>query len=254
MTSTSPNVSRYTNGSVSVTETESIGPVLSGSQTILIGGVKTAGDQLKINVYDVGLASSPETVTYTVVSGDNLSSIATNLAAAIAGNTNLKNIGVNSAASGAVVTITSSSVNATTYVPAAASTVTETMTLGLPANGTATAVIGGSISHTASDKVTVNVYDNALVEAGFTSPESVTYTVQAGDTTTAAVASGLAAAIAADTKSSGIGVVSRGPNKLIRCQHHVQFCAGNYVLCLCGKRCHRDYFCVIGGRRLAIGL
>ncbi len=89
MTSTSPNVSIYTNGSVSVTETESIGPVLSANQTILIGGAKTAGDQLKVNVYDVGLASSPETVTYTVVSGDNLSSIATNLASAIASDTNL---------------------------------------------------------------------------------------------------------------------------------------------------------------------
>ncbi len=39
----------------------------------------------------------------------------------------------------------------------------------------------------------------------------MTYTVQAGDTTTAAVASGLAAAIAADTKLSGIGVVAAAP-------------------------------------------
>ncbi len=141
---------------VSVTESESTGPVLSGSQTILIGGAKTTADQLKVNVYDIGLASSPETVTYMVASGDTLASIATNLASAIANDTNLTNIGVTAAASGTVVTITSSSVNATTYVPAAASTVTETMTLGLPANGTATAVIGGSISHTASDKVTVS--------------------------------------------------------------------------------------------------
>ena len=212
VTSTSPNVVRYTNGSVSVTETESIGPVLSGNQTILIGGSKTTADQLKVNVYDIGLASNPETVTYTVASGDTLTTIATNLASAIASDTNLTNIGVTAAASGTVVTISSSSVNATSYVPAVASTVTETMTMGLPANGTSTAVIGGSVSHTANDKVTVNVYDNALVEAGFTSPESVTYTVQTGDTTTAAVASGLAAAIAADTKLSGIGVAAASPS------------------------------------------
>ena len=75
--STSINTTTYsTSVGTAVSETLSQSPNLNGNQLVVIGGSAHPGDNLSINVYDAGLASSPETVTYPVSGSDTLNTIA----------------------------------------------------------------------------------------------------------------------------------------------------------------------------------
>ncbi len=173
---------------------------------VLIAGTKTTGDTLTISVKDAGLSGGSEAVTYTVQSGDNLSTIASGLAAAITADTNLQAIGVNAASNGAVVSIKSSSPQITSYAQSTSGGATETISLGVTGNFVENAVIAGA--KTTGDTVTIVVSDPAL-GGGHTSE---TYTVLSGDTLTS-IASGLTATINADTGLSSLGVTatSAGP-------------------------------------------
>jgi len=71
---------------------------------VTIGGTKTTGDQLTITGYNPSLAA-PESLTYTALSTDTLTTIAAALTAQINADTKLKSIGVSATSSAAVITI-----------------------------------------------------------------------------------------------------------------------------------------------------
>ncbi|MEL4474459.1 hypothetical protein, partial [Shewanella algae] len=72
----------------------------TGTTPATIGGTKTTGNVLTITVHDAGLSGGLKAINYTVLSGDTLSTIATNLAAAITADTSLQAIGVSATAAG----------------------------------------------------------------------------------------------------------------------------------------------------------
>jgi RHS repeat-associated protein len=130
-----------------------------------------------------------------------LTSIASGLAAAINASTSLQSIGVTAVSSAARLTLKSNSLNVTTYGQGTSLGATETVALGLNPNGVQTAVVSGS-------KTTGNVLSILVLDAGLTGgTENVSYTVQASDSLTS-IASGLVAAINADTNLQSIGVTA----------------------------------------------
>src|SRR5207302_27459 len=166
--------------SANATETITLSVNPNAQQTVLVGGTLTVGNQLKISVYDAALSGGgPETVSYTTITGDTPTTMATGLKNAINADTNLQNIGVTATSSGAVVTITSNSPNLTSYRNATAASVTETLVFGTPQNGTQTAVISGTL--TVGNQLKINVTDAGLAGGG---PETATYTTVTGDTPT----------------------------------------------------------------------
>ena len=120
--------------SSSATEIITLGVPVNGVQTALVGGTVTAGNVLTITVYDAGLTGGQQSVSYTVVSGDTATTIATGSKTAITGNSSLSAIGVTATSSSTVVNIKSTSQNLTTYSGSISSGGTETLTLA-PSTG-----------------------------------------------------------------------------------------------------------------------
>ncbi|HIA53570.1 MAG TPA: LysM peptidoglycan-binding domain-containing protein [Candidatus Melainabacteria bacterium] len=198
--SNSVNVTSYSSSlSGGATETVALSINQNSLKTATIGGTKTTGDTITVNVYNSALGGGTQAVTYTVLSGDTLSTIASGVASAINGNGNLQAIGVSASASGKVVTIQSKSANLTTYRATTSSSATETITLSVPMDAWTVAAIGGS--KTTGDVLTVTTYDAGLSGG----KKAVNYTVQSGDTLTS-MATNLAAAINADADLQSIGV------------------------------------------------
>ncbi len=198
--SLSPNVTTFTKSVTGAgTETVTMGPSLNGTVKALIAGSKTTADVLTLTVFDAGLSSGQKGVSYTVQSGDNLTSITSGFASAINADTDLQGIGVTAGSSGTLLTVNSVSRNATSYVPSRSTSATETILWDLPANGTVTAVIGGT--KTTGNVLTITTYDAGLAGGS----KAVNYTVQSGDTLNS-IASGLATNINADTDLQGISV------------------------------------------------
>ncbi len=65
--------------SATATELISLNIPSNGVQTAVIGGTKTTGNILIITVYDAVLAGGTQAITYTVLAGDTLTSIAAGL-------------------------------------------------------------------------------------------------------------------------------------------------------------------------------
>lgn len=194
----SPNITTYTKA-VTGTIIMTLGVTSNFTELASVGGTKTTGDIMTITVYDPALAGGKEIVNYTVLVGDTLTTIATGIKAAINADSNLSTKGITATSAGQVVAIKSASVNATTYVQSTNAGATETITLAVAPNGATTLGVGGTI--TVGNVLTVVVYDSGLVGGS----KTVNYTVVAGDTTLALLATHLAAAIAADT-----GLVAQG--------------------------------------------
>jgi RHS repeat-associated protein len=174
----------------------------------MIAGSKTTGDTLTVTVYDAALSGGTEAVTYTVLSGDTLSSITSGITSAINADSNLQAIKVSATSSGQIITLKSLSANPTTYRGTGSTSATETITVGINTNGVETAAIGGS--KTTGDTVTITVYDPGL--SGGSKAE--TYTVQSTDTLTS-IASGLASVINGDSALSAIGVSANSVSTVI---------------------------------------
>ncbi len=104
------------------------------TQTATINGTITAGNTLTITVNDSALSGGTESVNYVVQSGDSISSIATNLAAAITADTNLQAIGVNAVASSSQIKLRSTSANLTSYSQSTSGGATESIVLGVSTN------------------------------------------------------------------------------------------------------------------------
>jgi len=87
------------------TETIALGANTNGNTSVTIGGSKSTGDQLTINVYNPSLGVGPESLTYTVLSTDTLTSIATALTSLINADAKLPSLGASANSSSAVITI-----------------------------------------------------------------------------------------------------------------------------------------------------
>ncbi|MBK8224139.1 MAG: LysM peptidoglycan-binding domain-containing protein [Candidatus Obscuribacter sp.] len=198
--SSSTNATTYAQ-SVSTGATETITLLVNqnGQVRVGIGGSKTTGDSISIVTYDAGLSGGSRTVSYTVQSGDTLSSIASGIASALNADSALQGVGVSASASGRVISLQSNSLNATTYRATTSSSATEVVLIDLPPNGVQTAVIGGT--KTTGDVLTVNVYDAQLSGGS----KAISYTVGSSDTLTT-IATNVAAALNADTDLQGINV------------------------------------------------
>ena len=207
--SASPNITTYAQStSVGATETITLGINTNTVELASVGGTKTTGDTITVTVHDPGLTGGTESVTYTVLSGDTLTTIASGISTAINADTSLSALGVTATASGQVLRITSTSTNTTTYTQSTSTGATETLTFSLSPNGNWNAMIGGS--KTTSDTLTVTVYDAAL--GGGT--EAVTYTVLSTDTLTT-IASGIASAINADVNLQAIKVSATSSGQIV---------------------------------------
>ncbi|MBK9617558.1 MAG: LysM peptidoglycan-binding domain-containing protein [Candidatus Obscuribacter sp.] len=198
--STSANSTTYAQSvSTGATETIALSINQNGPMRIGIGGSKTTGDTVSIVAFDSGLTGGTETASYSVQSGDDLSAITAGLAASINANTDLQSIGVSGSSSGQILTISSNSLNETTYRGTTSSTATEVVSIGLPQNGTQTVVIGGT--KTTGDVLTLTIYDAGLSGGS----EAVAYTVLSGDTLTS-LAANLTAAINANTSLQAVNL------------------------------------------------
>jgi RHS repeat-associated protein len=210
--SASPNVTSYA-ASTSGGATASI--ILNATdnfvENVVIGGTKKTGDILTITFKDPALSGGSKNVNYTVLAADTLTTIATALRNAINADTALQAIGVTATSTGTTITIRSTSQNATTYGQSVSSGSTETISLSVNQNGPVRMGIGGS--KTTGDTVSLVTYDAAL--SGGT--RTTTYTVLAGDTLST-IASGLAAAINADTNLQGIGVSATASGTVVTVQ------------------------------------
>lgn len=207
--STSANATTYSQStSVGATATIALSINQNGPQTIAIGGSKTTGDTITITVYDAGLAGGLKAVTYTVLAGDTLTSIATGLAAALTADTNLQGAGISATSAGQIVTLQSNSINQTTLRETTSATATEQIALNVPANGVQTASIGGT--KTTSDTLTVTTFDAGLPGGS----QAINYTVLAGDTLSS-IATGLATAINANANLSAVGVTASASSTVL---------------------------------------
>lgn len=108
---------------------------VNGVTTATVGGTATTGNILYLTVIDENLVGGQLTVSYTVQGGDTTTTIATGLKDAINAEGELDDIGVSATSSGAVVSITSTSTEQTTY----------TRDVGA---GTATISFGGGATET----------------------------------------------------------------------------------------------------------
>ena len=203
--SSSPTYTKATSGGA--TETVTLGTNVNGNISATIGGTVTAGNTVTVSVLGAGLAAT-RAETYTVLTGDTLSTIAAGLAAKFNADASLKAIGVSATSSAAVVNIVYKPVNYPLYQNFATGGATEAIALSLNTNSPKTASISGTV--TASDTVSLAVNDLSLTGG----VETVTYTVASGNTTTN-IATGLAAAVNADTNLQAIGVTATSSGALV---------------------------------------
>ncbi|MDR3616274.1 MAG: RHS repeat-associated core domain-containing protein [Candidatus Obscuribacterales bacterium] len=207
--STSDNATTYSQSTSSgATETITLSINPNPSKLVAIGGSKTTDDVLNLYFYDAGLEDEIDNISYTVLSGDTLTSIAAALTTAINAATNLQSIGLSASSSANLITIQSNSTNLTTYRQTVNNDATEQIILNVPANGTQTAVVGGS--KTTGDVLTISIFDDGLSGGNV----AIDYTVLSGDTLTS-IASALAAAINSNSDLAAIGVSASSDSTVV---------------------------------------
>ena len=210
--SVSPNITTYASStSGGATETIAFGIFKNGTELANIAGTKTTGDVLTLKVLDAALSGGSESVTYTVLSGDTLTSIATGLKSAVNADSSLSTAGITATSASTVVAISSTSKNATTYMESVSSGATETVGLSVDQNPLQLAVVGGT--KTTGDVLTIKVFDPALAGGS----ESIAYTVLSGDTLSS-IATGLKSAINADTSLAAAGITATSSGVVVSCQ------------------------------------
>lgn len=101
--------------------------VVNTNWTCTIGGTVTIGNVLTITVHDAGLSGGQKSDSYTVASGDTLAKIAAGLANAINVDTALSALGIVAYVNGAVLSLSTSPGNATTFTGSTSSGATETL-------------------------------------------------------------------------------------------------------------------------------
>ncbi|MDR3616413.1 MAG: hypothetical protein P4L53_22825, partial [Candidatus Obscuribacterales bacterium] len=169
----------------------------NGSATAtLAGSAVTTGAIVSITVDNSKLTGGQITKSYTVGSGNTYTSIAASLASLINADSNFPSIALSATSSGAVLTLTTKS---PTYAVTTNTGATETATVGYNNLGATAISVGGKI--TAGDVLTLTTTYSPL-SGGL---QAVHYTVLSTDTLTT-VASGLAAAVNANSSLTGVGL------------------------------------------------
>lgn len=105
------------------------------TENIRIGGTVTTGDTLTVTVNDLALSGGQKAITYTVVGGDTLASIASGLAAAIAADTSLQTAGISAVANSSLISARSVSPNVISYTLSKSGGATETIASTIFKNG-----------------------------------------------------------------------------------------------------------------------
>ncbi|HEY9756550.1 MAG TPA: RHS repeat-associated core domain-containing protein [Oculatellaceae cyanobacterium] len=203
--STSPTYSGST--SSGATETITLGTTTNGNVAAAVGGTVTAGDVLSIQTSGGGL-SSPVTASYTVLSGDTLGTVAAGLAAALAGNTSLKSIGVGALSSNSTVNVSYTPSNPPVYLSSVTGGAPEVATLSMNNNVDEQVRVGGAV--TAGDALSLVIYDQGLAGGSTT----VNYTVSSSDSLFS-IASNLAAAVNSNSNAQAIGVSATASGAVI---------------------------------------
>ena len=207
--SSSPNVTTYAaTTSGGATASIAMGYTDNFVENAVIGGTKSTGDVLTLTFKDAALSGGQKSINYTVLSGDNLTSIATAIKTAINADTDLQALAVTATSIGTALTIKSTSANATTYAQSVSTGSTETIALSINQNGPVRIGIGGS--KTTGDTVSIVAYDSGLTGG----TETASYSVQSGDNLSA-IAAGLAASINANTDLQSIGVSASSSGQIL---------------------------------------
>ncbi|HEY9714779.1 MAG TPA: RHS repeat-associated core domain-containing protein, partial [Chroococcales cyanobacterium] len=180
------------------TESIEIGQVVNGNTTATIAGSATVGNVVSLNISNSALPGGEESLPYTVQSGDSLAGIASALNTALNADANLQSIGMSSTVSSEMMTI---SVAGTTYDASYSAGATESISFGTNIAGNVSDTVSGE--PTSGDTLTLNVH-NASLSGG---QESVSYVVQSGDGLVD-IASGLAAAVNADTNLQALTIAA----------------------------------------------
>ncbi len=191
-----------TNSGGTPTTTATLGNDANVNTLAAVNGTITAGDVLNIIINDANLTGGSATVSYTVLSSDTKTSIASNLTNAINSNTSLKTLGVTATSYNNVIVIASASPNTTTYNASSSNSggngyATESVNFNLNQNTAWQIVITGSI--TTGDVLNAYVYDASLPN----NVVSVSHTVASSDSTTS-IATALVSGINSAVNSYGI--------------------------------------------------
>ncbi|MBS2005761.1 MAG: hypothetical protein JST01_01890 [Cyanobacteria bacterium SZAS TMP-1] len=171
---------------------------------VVVGGTITSGNTVTVTVNNPDLSGGAQVINYSVVVGDSLASIATALATAITGNTNLQSIGVSATANGATLSIRCAYSKPSSYTLSTSGGATETLTLGAPGNFVENVVIGGNIGNS----IPAYPYTISVRDAGLPSGiQTISYTSASTETYSAA-ATNIAAAISANSNLSAQGITA----------------------------------------------
>lgn len=206
----SPNLTSYST-SVNDGATESLALSVNPNplQILSVGGTKTTGDVLTLSVFDASLSGLAQTVSYTVLGGDNLETIATGLKNAINANGNLQTSGISAVVSGTRISIESKSRFLTSYRKSTNATATESLSLVPKHVDTMTATISGVA--TTGNTLSIAIYDAALPGGQI----SKSYVIPSGGTTLATIAANLAGSINSDTDLKKVGVTAESFSNVV---------------------------------------
>jgi len=117
-----------------VTTEKLLSKLVNTNWTCTIGGTVTVGNTVTVTVHDTGLAGGLKSITYTVVAGDTLAKIATGLAALINADAALAALGIKAYVNAAVLSLSTSPGNTTTFTGSTSGGATETLTFAAGKN------------------------------------------------------------------------------------------------------------------------
>ncbi len=163
--------------------------------SITVGGTVTAGNLIKVQIRDLGLIDSGDIVlSYQVVSGDTISTIAAGLAQSFNNDRYCQGYGITAAAVGNVITVTSLTANDfdSSKFANLSGSITETLTFASGTNRVQNFSFSGT--PTAGQVYAITVTDSSLPGGS----QTVSYTVQAGDSNSD-IAQALSLAVNANT-------------------------------------------------------
>jgi RHS repeat-associated protein len=178
-------------------ETATVNYANDQNYNLTIGGTITAGDIISLTVENPILAGGQTTVSYTTISTDTPTSVATGLTHAVNVSTAFNTLGVGATSSAAILSLHSDPY----YTTSTNSGATETLSVGTNRRGNVPITVGGTA--TTGDVLTITT-NYASLSGG---THAVSYTVLSTDTPLS-IANGLTAALAADTTLQSVGVTA----------------------------------------------
>lgn len=108
--------------------------IINTNWSCVVGGTVTVGNVLTITIHDTALSGGVKSDSYTVVAGDTLAKIATGLANVINADAALAALGIKAYVNGAVLSLSTSPGNSTTFTGSTSVGATETLTFAAGKN------------------------------------------------------------------------------------------------------------------------